>query len=55
MRGDAEVTASLAEPVPVHLLYWTAFVRDGEVDFRPDIYDRDGRLADALAEPPAGA
>lgn len=54
MRADTEVAVSLAEPVPVHLLYWTAFVRDGVVHFRPDIYDRDGRLAAALTEPPSG-
>ena len=54
MRADSEETAFLTRPVPVHLLYWTAFVSDdGIVHFRPDIYERDGRLADALAEPPA--
>lgn len=53
MRADGESTARLADPVPVHLLYWTAFVDDeGAVHFRRDIYDRDGRLADALSEPP---
>lgn len=56
MRADSEQTAFLARPVPVHLLYWTAFVSDdGAVHFRPDIYDRDDRLADALAEPPPEA
>lgn len=53
MRADSESTARLADPVPVHLLYWTAFVDpEGAVHFRRDIYDRDGRLADALSEPP---
>lgn len=53
MRADTESTARLADPVPVHLLYWTAFVDpEGAVHFRRDIYDRDGRLADALSEPP---
>lgn len=53
MRADSESTARLVEPVPVHLLYWTAFVdEEGAVHFRRDIYDRDGRLADALSEPP---
>ena len=53
MRAETESTARLATPVPVHLLYWTAFVDDeGTVHFRRDIYDRDARLAEALAAPP---
>jgi murein L,D-transpeptidase YcbB/YkuD len=44
-------------PVPVYLLYWTAFVEDGILHFRDDVYGRDRRLAAALgdAEPPVGA
>jgi len=31
--------------LPVYLAYWTAFAgEDGELNFRPDIYGRDGRL-----------
>ena len=53
MRADSESTARLPTTVPVHLLYWTTFVDDdGTVHFRRDIYDRDVRLAQALAEPP---
>lgn len=53
MRSDSEETAYLAQKVPVHLLYWTAFVgEDGTVQFRPDVYDRDARLLEALYEPP---
>jgi murein L,D-transpeptidase YcbB/YkuD len=42
---------SLAEPLPVYMLYWTAVVdADGTVGFRPDRYGRDRPLIAALAE-----
>lgn len=50
-----EETVRLAAPVPVHLLYWTAWVGSGdEVHFRTDIYDRDPELASELGESPPG-
>jgi murein L,D-transpeptidase YcbB/YkuD len=46
-------TVMLPQPVPVHLLYWTAWVdREGAVHFRPDIYGRDESLRLALGQPP---
>lgn len=53
MAGDTEQTAVLREKVPVHLLYWTAWVEDGTLHFRDDIYQRDGAVASALAAPPS--
>jgi L,D-transpeptidase YcbB len=42
---------SLPRALPVYLLYWTAFVDDdGSAEFRDDIYDRDLRLAAAMAK-----
>jgi murein L,D-transpeptidase YcbB/YkuD len=45
----------LTRPLPVYILYWTAFVEaDGSVQFREDVYGRDRRLAGALAEGGSG-
>ena len=39
----------LSHPVPVYVLYWTAFVdTDGRTNFRDDGYDRDPPIAAAL-------
>ena len=39
----------LDRPLPVHLLYWTAWVdEEGLIQYRRDIYRRDPPLIDAL-------
>jgi murein L,D-transpeptidase YcbB/YkuD len=41
----------LDAPLPVYFLYWTAWVdTDGEVQFRPDRYERDAPLLAALVK-----
>lgn len=46
-----EQTVILKDPVPVHLLYWTAWAEeDGTIHFRDDIYGRDKRLDEALRQ-----
>jgi murein L,D-transpeptidase YcbB/YkuD len=55
IEGGETQTVSIPKPLPVHLLYWTAWVdSEGTVHFRDDIYGRDKRLIEALNErPPA--
>jgi murein L,D-transpeptidase YcbB/YkuD len=57
LDGGRRVRVTLRTGVPVYLVYLTAFVRDGAVAFRDDIYDRDNGLIRALGRgarvPPA--
>ena len=39
---------NLVKPMPVMLTYWTAWVEDGAVQFREDIYERDDAILGAL-------
>jgi murein L,D-transpeptidase YcbB/YkuD len=46
-------TVKLPKKLPVHILYFTAWVEDnGVIHFRKDIYGHDQKLAAALAEEP---
>lgn len=50
IRTGATRRIDLVNPVPVHVLYWTAFVTEaGQVNFREDAYGRDGPLIAALS------
>lgn len=53
LASGERTTVSLPKPLPVHLLYFTAWVDEtGTVQFRRDVYGHDTRLAKALAEEP---
>ncbi|WP_121065393.1 L,D-transpeptidase family protein [Chachezhania antarctica] len=46
----AETRVTLDTPVPVHLIYRTAFTdAQGRLEFRPDVYGRDARIWEALS------
>lgn len=48
MHAGTEEHVKLAQPIPVHLMYWTARVdEDGNLRFMPDIYGHDARQARA--------
>jgi L,D-transpeptidase YcbB len=50
-----EVRVALARPVPVHILYRTAWIaEEGELHFRDDLYGHDRTLESALREPGGG-
>lgn len=51
MNAGKERFVSLSDKVPVFIAYLTAFVdRDGRINFRKDIYERDERLADIILQ-----
>lgn len=50
LRSGRERRVDLEVPVPVHLVYRTATVpADGRVQYRRDVYGRDGRIWNALS------
>ena len=48
LKSGKTTRVDLPEPMPVLLTYWTAWVEEGEVHFREDIYERDGPILAAL-------
>lgn len=56
LASGRETTVHLETPVPVHLEYRTAWIDDaGRVQFRDDVYGRDGRILSALQAAGVGA
>jgi len=53
IEDGAERTIQLPETIPIHLLYWTAWVDQSKiVHFRKDIYERDRLIDEALEQKP---
>jgi murein L,D-transpeptidase YcbB/YkuD len=53
--GEEERIVPLAEHLPIHVLYWTAWVDEhGDVNFRNDLYGRDAPVLEALRALPPG-
>jgi len=51
LNTGRETTVPLVTPLPVHLVYFTAWPEaKGTVGYRRDVYGRDGRIFDALTE-----
>ncbi len=51
LDSGVETMVKLDRPVPVHLVYFTAWPTvKGEMTYRRDVYGRDGRIFGALAE-----
>lgn len=49
MDKGEETTVNLEKPMPVYITYFTAFVdKNGKLNFRKDIYNRDQKLMDVL-------
>lgn len=50
LNSGSESRVDLNQPVPVHIVYRTAFTNvTGSLQFRRDVYGRDGRIWNALA------
>jgi len=47
------ITVDLKQPVPVYLVYLTAFMRDGVLNFRDDPYGKDRRVVARMGKPAA--
>ena len=51
LKGGKETVLNLATPIPVHLVYFTAYPDDqGRIGYRRDVYGRDARLFAALKD-----
>ncbi|MDW3197647.1 MAG: L,D-transpeptidase family protein [Cytophagales bacterium] len=52
LKEGIERSVILKHPLPVHILYLTSWVKDGQVQFRKDLYERDLPVLEALKSKP---
>jgi murein L,D-transpeptidase YcbB/YkuD len=50
-EGADNTTVRLPQKIPVYIVYFTAYVRDGELVFADDLYGRDDALERQIASP----
>jgi murein L,D-transpeptidase YcbB/YkuD len=51
MNSGKEKTVTLSKTLPVFIAYFTAWVnKDGKINFRKDVYNRDSRLAKMILD-----
>jgi murein L,D-transpeptidase YcbB/YkuD len=48
MLGNNEINIDFPKPLPVHITYQTAYVENGKLEFRDDVYGIDARMLRAL-------
>jgi murein L,D-transpeptidase YcbB/YkuD len=48
MHGSDNHQVDLPRKIPVYIVYFTAFVDDGHLQFGNDLYDRDSRLVEEI-------
>lgn len=53
LASGKTTTVILKQPLPIYLMYQTTSVRDGKIMFKPDLYDRDEAILQALNAAPA--
>ena len=53
MHGKDNRTIKLPRRIPVYIVYFTAYVRDGALYFADDLYDRDDSVEDKLQRGPS--
>ena len=50
MHGAENRTIALERKIPVYIVYFTAYSRDGQLYFADDLYGRDEALEDQMAD-----
>ena len=48
MHGSDKNTVKVPQKIPVYIVYGTAYIRDGQLYFGNDLYDRDDKLVDQV-------